>query len=408
MSDESRSESTHRADNERPSVPRAIIHKQILDRAERDPDATMQAIADDISGVTVATVERVLEEYGDPCAETHSSTAATESATTATDGGAASDPGRIATDDRDRSGGSESRLESRSESESQSELKPESESEPKSESNPKTGPDDSPAETESADRTSAADDAPVPDVPAPSSLTEKQRETLRAIAERPAATQAELADELGVSSPTISQRVNSIDGFDWSNRHAFVDAVFDDSSDGRSALEAADDDDAGDNGGDGDDDADANSDGEAANAPADSDANDDETTETADERRELRERVDELARTVASLEDAVAAVRSSEQEREDERERTELRYEERAQDEDRERKQIRSREQEPEPERDRRPRAAPVEAGRSVFDDPELAHKIVHACVHSDRITEAEELRILREITCGATGPPRE
>ena len=40
----------------------------------------------------------------------------------------------------------------------------------------------------------------------------------------------------------------------------------------------------------------------------------------------------------------------------------------------------------------------PERSSESVFDDPELTHKIVHACIASDRITETEELRILKEL----------
>ena len=400
MSDESRSESTHRSDNDCPSVPRAIIHKQILDRAKRDPDATMEAIADDISGVTVATVERVLEEYGDPCAEPPSSSesagAATAATPTATDGGAMSDPGRAGADDIERSAGSESEPESG----------PSSESDPETEAEAKT--DDPVADTdpdESADRSPDATDAPDPDVPAFASLTDKQRETLRAIAERPAATQAELAEELGVSSPTISQRVNSIDGFDWSNRHEFVDAVLDDASDERPAPEAELD------GGDADGrptvNAQADSEPDATGGAADRstatresrasavDRRDDPTDGSAEERPERRDRVDELARTVASLADAVDTMRSEQR-----REPPEMRDGAETRD--------RVRERDGDQHRDRRARDATDETGSSVFDDPELAHKIVRACVHSDRITEAEELRIVREIAGGATAPSTE
>jgi hypothetical protein len=30
--------------------------------------------------------------------------------------------------------------------------------------------------------------------------------------------------------------------------------------------------------------------------------------------------------------------------------------------------------------------------------DPELAHKVVHACLNSDRISEEEELRLLKQL----------
>ena len=37
-------------------------------------------------------------------------------------------------------------------------------------------------------------------------------------------------------------------------------------------------------------------------------------------------------------------------------------------------------------------------ATESVFTDPALAHKVVHACMASEQIAEEEELRILREL----------
>lgn len=53
----------------RPTIPRSIRHKQILDAAEAQPDASMEAIADEIPSATAELVERVLEEYGDPAAD---------------------------------------------------------------------------------------------------------------------------------------------------------------------------------------------------------------------------------------------------------------------------------------------------------------------------------------------------
>jgi len=36
--------------------------------------------------------------------------------------------------------------------------------------------------------------------------------------------------------------------------------------------------------------------------------------------------------------------------------------------------------------------------GASAFDDPELVHKVVHACLNADTVSEDEELRILEEL----------
>lgn len=48
------------------TVPRSMRHKQILDAAADQPDASMEAIASDVPSATTELVERVLEEYGDP------------------------------------------------------------------------------------------------------------------------------------------------------------------------------------------------------------------------------------------------------------------------------------------------------------------------------------------------------
>lgn len=54
----------------KPKTPRAVIHKQILDIADSNPDASMEELADETVGASTALVERVLDEYGDPAAET--------------------------------------------------------------------------------------------------------------------------------------------------------------------------------------------------------------------------------------------------------------------------------------------------------------------------------------------------
>ena len=53
------------------------------------------------------------------------------------------------------------------------------------------------------------------------------RRTLRAVFDDPDATQSDIADRFGVTAATISQRLNSIEGFEWSNREDFVIQLFD-------------------------------------------------------------------------------------------------------------------------------------------------------------------------------------
>lgn len=67
----------------------------------------------------------------------------------------------------------------------------------------------------------AGPDAPTADS-SDGELSEAQRETLEAIADRPDATQAVIAEELDVSPATVSRRLSDVPGFEWSDRAAFV------------------------------------------------------------------------------------------------------------------------------------------------------------------------------------------
>ena len=129
------------------AVPRATIHKQILTAAAADPDATMDELASQVSGATLAIVERVLDEYGDPVSD-------------------AEEP-----------------------------------------------PEDQSME----DR----------ELPSIDELTEKQLETLRAVGRWPDASQRELASELGVTCATVNKRVNSIASFEWDRREEIVGELLD-------------------------------------------------------------------------------------------------------------------------------------------------------------------------------------
>lgn len=155
----------------RSKLPRAVIHKKILDEAESRPGASVEAIADDINGASVELVERVFGEYGDPAAEGPEGTEA------------------------------------------------ESYEDDSETSNPQT--DGTMSKTES--------NGVLQTVPERVELTEKQRAVLRAIRESPDATQSELAEQFGVTQSTINNRLNTIEGFDWKRRHTFIEAMFEDS-----------------------------------------------------------------------------------------------------------------------------------------------------------------------------------
>lgn len=61
--------------------------------------------------------------------------------------------------------------------------------------------------------------------PAPENISTVQRETLQAIREYPEATQQELSNRLEVAPATISNRVNAIPNFEWSNRVSIATTI---------------------------------------------------------------------------------------------------------------------------------------------------------------------------------------
>jgi len=176
-----------------PSRPKSMRHKRILDVAADDPDASIGDLARAVPSATPDLVERVLNEYGDPADNggEPSMTDGDEGETTTADGG------ETTTAD--------------------------------TETEPTAGSGDVSDQFAGATVTdeSADDTAGASGVVDPASFTPAERETLWAIQANPEATQRTLADELGVSAATVSQRVNGIEGFEWSDRESFVDRVFD-------------------------------------------------------------------------------------------------------------------------------------------------------------------------------------
>lgn len=142
--------------------PRAVIHKQILKTAESNPNSTLTAIAEEVSGASTDLVENVLAEYGDPAQppETESSPTENQSMT------GSSSPEPI--DEQ---------------------------------------------ETEIEDLVDTTD------------LSERQLQTLREIQRNPEASQQEIAENLGLTAAAISNRLSDIDGFDWNERKQFVNAM---------------------------------------------------------------------------------------------------------------------------------------------------------------------------------------
>ena len=159
-------------------APRAMVHKRILDVARGNPESTLEDLAAEVPAATPDLVDRVLAEYGDPAAP------ATDQAASATDQ-AASDTESAAPADDAR---------------------------PESQAMSQNGTSDANATNGQAP---TADEAPT--------VTDKQRATLAAVRDRPTASQSEIADELGVTSATVSRRLNDLPGFDWTDRAQYAE-----------------------------------------------------------------------------------------------------------------------------------------------------------------------------------------
>lgn len=215
----------------------------------------------------------------------------------------------------------------------------------------------------STDETMSTQQTPVgiDSLPDPDQLTEKQLETLHAIRERPEATQRELAEILGVSAPTVSQRVNSIEGFEWGIRQLYVNTLFEEAA--TAAVETAERID--------EDDSPANE--ESITEPATNGAStaepateitatptDDNATQLMTDGNEylephlcqLGDRIDHLAMEIGELHQQFDAAATPKQE--------------------------------------------------AVTIDPELTHKVLHACLQADYISEDEELRLVQDLLGGS------
>ena len=248
--------------------PKSIRQKQILTIAEENPTATLTEIAADISGVSAAHVDRVLTQYGDP--GTHPASTATSGSPAVADSTPASrtssdtespqDTTASSPADHPDDGATEAATEDASPSTampatdsppsttSSAESTPNSESTSSVESTSNAASTSSSTTTPTAEGTSSTQSSPAaqstgssaavpstdggqsthPEYPDPGSLTQKEHETLRAIAHDTDATQQDVADMLGVSRATVSNRVNAVEGFEWADRDSFVSAVIDD------------------------------------------------------------------------------------------------------------------------------------------------------------------------------------
>ncbi|WP_267641857.1 sigma factor-like helix-turn-helix DNA-binding protein [Haloarchaeobius amylolyticus] len=290
------------------SFPKSIRHRQILDVAAENPDASIAELASMVPSATADLVETVFEEYGDPAAEDDD----------ATDGDQpAADPSPAETQNDDTPSDQDGPTGDEPET-----LDDEPESVAPGDPVGSNGEDSDPTHDPTA---TTADD-----------LSERQREVLAVVAAEPAATQQAIGDQLGVTAATVSNRVNSIEGFDWNDRESFVERVFDEPPTPQASVTA-----------------DTTTE---STTPEATDADETEATPSspAEDEDSAATRTAALEDTIGRLEDRITALEASEDEAE--------------------------------------------QADESVFDDPDLVHRVVHACMEADTISKDEELRIIREL----------
>lgn len=151
------------------TVPQSIRHQRILDIAGEQPQASMESIAEQVPSATVELVEHVLEEYGDPADD-------------------------IAVEENVDENIEENVEETAGSDHVQQSV------------------------GENSVKIDETDDEQFPI----GNLNDGQREVLRVVAERPEATQQEIGERLGLSAPTVCNRVAAIDGFDWQHRQQAV------------------------------------------------------------------------------------------------------------------------------------------------------------------------------------------
>lgn len=210
-------------------TPKAIIHKQILEFAEANPDASFNTIAEGINGASSELVERTLEKYGDPAddsltqSETADSTAVSEN-TKYDSPGLAREEDRTAPQALEHSSAGDEEAMQPPESDAD-EANTESTADDTNEMNEtdtSAGDSEGTPEAEHEKTDSEAHNTSDSEAVLLEELSQKQLRVLQAISEQPTAEQQVLAEEFDVTRSTISQWVNSIPGFEWQNRKEFV------------------------------------------------------------------------------------------------------------------------------------------------------------------------------------------
>lgn len=321
-------------DDEDSSYPRSVRHKQILDKAAAHPDASMDELASMVPSATAELVERTLDEYGDPAAGEESNSpdggdeqdaapgdASGTDAGPSTDGGAAPDMTDATTTSTDNATESPASPEAGDQTDADDGETSDDASSVDTAPDSEDGHDE--AEPAGETDTDRGDDGPptggdTDPSPVAADLSPKQRAVLELIAADPTATQREIGEELGVSSATVNNRVNSIDGFEWTDRASFVETVLE--------LEA-----------------------ETESEPVE--------TAASESPGEVESTLSDIEGHLTALDERVGSLEAQIEQAAD-----------------------------------------ACDQSTSGLDDPELVHKVIHACLESERISEDEELQLLEQI----------
>lgn len=314
----------------------------------------MEAIADEIGGASTELVERVLERYGDPAGDEpagvdepdgvgeHASEAIEDEVRARSDRSDRGDRGdRNGESGRDDRNGTDELSEPGATGSSDvrdvEEVDPDGSGSSTS-TRAASGPDSDSDAMANGDGRDGGPDA---------DLTEGQLRALRLVAADPEASQREIAEEFDVTRATISRWLNDIEGFEWARRREDAALIL--------------------NGDGGEGSVDRAEPGIEASGAGSVPATVSGTPPAENERSgELGRRLDAVEQRLDGLE-AGAATRAEP-----------------------------GREPETRAEPEREPETGAGSAASGI--DPELAHRVVHACMNSDRITEEEELRLLRTL----------
>ena len=230
--------------------PRGIVHKRIFNALDHNENATAEEIAASVSGATPELVRRVRGEFYEeldrsntneideltalnPFAGTEDGESRDETIPeTDTQSEPASESVEVhsnQTDDESKTQNSEPVSAKRTE-----DIQPTTDTETVrmtiDDTSESTGDSEQTATEPEVEDREKRDDRSVPPTPDDHGLSEKQLQTLQAIYEHPDASQRELANIMDIDHSTVAYRVSTIDDFDWESRQTFVQSFFENGS----------------------------------------------------------------------------------------------------------------------------------------------------------------------------------